>query len=508
MADDGGVARYRFGPLERRGLIAGWRGGQIAAVAVGLLVAVGVVRSRPSVAGAALALVAVAVGAAVAAWPIAGRTAEEWAPDAVRFVAGESRRRRAVRRDDPFASLRLLSVTLDTGEAPNRTAVAARRAPRAVGGPGRQIGVLCDEAAQTYTVVLAAEGPGFVLLGDGDKQRRVAAWSGTLAALAREGTVVHRLQWVQRSLPDGGTELHHHVAHHRAVPADSPAARSYDELLHATAPVTHRHEVLVAVTIHARRSHRAVRAAGGGHTGAVAVLVREVAAMRRRLADGDVDAGPVLDADALADCIRRGFDVDPFGSPRRRTSQTLDRDRASGRRRTSAPRWPWPMATDATWGRLRADGTWHATYWVAEWPRLDVGADFLSPLLLLSDVRRSTSVVMEPVPPTQAARQVEQARTADVADAELRRRGGFLATARRRREEEVLARREVELADGHAQYRFAGYVTVTCDGPDSLDEACGRVEQAAGQAGLELRRCYGDQRRAFASTLPLGRGLP
>ena len=70
-----------------------------------------------------------------------------------------------------------------------------------------------------------------------------------------------------------------------------------------------------------------------------------------------------------------------------------------------------------------------------------------------------------------------------------------------------MARREVELADGHAQFRFSGYVTVSASDPDALDEACGRAEQAAGQAGIELRRCYGDQVDAFLCTLPLCRGL-
>ena len=165
------------------------------------------------------------------------------------------------------------------------------------------------------------------------------------------------------------------------------------------------------------------------------------------------------------------------------------------------------MGVAAEWSCLRADATWHATYWVAEWPRTDVGPDFLGPLLLASDIRRTVSVVMEPLGPIEASRKVEQARTADIADAELRRRGGFLATARRRREEEILVRREVELADGHAQYRFSGYVTVSAADPGALEEACGRVEQAAGQAGLELRRCYGDQANTFLCTLPLGRGL-
>jgi hypothetical protein len=165
------------------------------------------------------------------------------------------------------------------------------------------------------------------------------------------------------------------------------------------------------------------------------------------------------------------------------------------------------MAVEVAWGRVHADGTWHATFWVSEWPRIDVGPDFLAPFLLPSAVRRTVSVVMEPLGPVEAARKIEKARTADIADAEIRRRGGFLATARRRREEEVLARRELELADGHAHYRFTGYVTVSAADLDGLDEAVATVEQSAARAGIELRRCYGAQLESLLCALPLGRGL-
>jgi hypothetical protein len=50
-------------------------------------------------------------------------------------------------------------------------------------------------------------------------------------------------------------------------------------------------------------------------------------------------------------------------------------------------------------------------------------------------------------------------------------------------------------------------VTVSASDSQVLDEACGRMEQVAGQAGLELRRCYGDQAMALTCTLPFGRGL-
>jgi hypothetical protein len=114
---------------------------------------------------------------------------------------------------------------------------------------------------------------------------------------------------------------------------------------------------------------------------------------------------------------------------------------------------------------------------------------------------------MEPVSPLRAARQVAQARTADLADGELRRRGGFLVTARQTREREGVEHRDAELADGHAQYRFSGYVAVTADDAEALRGACAALEQAGGQARMELRRLYGEQDAAWACTLPLGRGL-
>jgi hypothetical protein len=464
VAEEEAGTHYRFGPLERRGLIAGWRGGQIAAVATGLVVAVGLLRSRPSTIGVVLAFVALSVGVVVAVWPVGGRTVEEWAPDAARHVDVLRLQRRA-RRDRPFESLGVLGVDLTP------TGVMRSDPSDAGASPGTGAGVILDGSRQTYTAVLDVSAPGFVLMGADDKSRRVSAWSGVLASLARDGTTLHRVQWVERSLPDDGTAVRGYAAENAVMGAGDAPGRSYAGLVESEIGAVHRHEVLVSVTVHAGRAARAVRTAGGGTRGACALVLREAANLTRRLRDAGFHTGGVLDPGSVRDVVRR------------------------------------PMASQIEWGRIRSDEMWHATYWIAEWPRTDVGADFLGPLLLVADIRRSVSVVMEPVDARKAAQKIESARTADIADAELRRRGGFLATARRRREEEVLAQREVELADGHASFRFSGYVTVSAEDPDGLEEACGRVEQAAGQAGLELRRCYGDQAQAFTCTLPLGRGL-
>jgi hypothetical protein len=144
---------------------------------------------------------------------------------------------------------------------------------------------------------------------------------------------------------------------------------------------------------------------------------------------------------------------------------------------------------------------------VAQWPRTPVGPDFLAPLLLGAQGLRSISVAMEPVSSVRAHREVEHAVPKGMADEELRNQAGFASTARRRRAHETALRRERELADGHADFRLAGYLTVTAGDLDELRARCGETEQAAQQSFLEIRRLDGDQDVGFACTLPLARGL-
>jgi hypothetical protein len=116
-------------------------------------------------------------------------------------------------------------------------------------------------------------------------------------------------------------------------------------------------------------------------------------------------------------------------------------------------------------------------------------------------------VTIEAISPLKAMREVESARTSDSADRELRGRMGFMETARRRRQTEAVARREEELADGHAAVRFAGYVTVSAQTLEELERHCSDIEHAAQMARLELLRMYGQQDEAFKYTLPICRGL-
>jgi len=259
----------------------------------------------------------------------------------------------------------------------------------------------------------------------------------------------------------------------------SDCVASYEALLREVDADACTHDVVLAVQVRVSKSVGA----------SCAVLERELASLSRLLADADIMVDAVLTVDDLVTRLRRTYE--PNAAPQIAAPDAGD---------------AWPMAMEEEWARVRVDGLLHATFWIAEWPRTDVPGDFLAPLLLGSE-RASLSVVMQPLGPEKAVRKIEASRTADIADAELRRRSGFLSTARHSRASEVLARREAELADGHASFRYSGFLTVSATTDTELVAASDAVQHAASQARLVIRRLYGDQASAYTCTLPLARGL-
>jgi hypothetical protein len=354
--------------------------------------------------------------------------------------------------------------------------------------------------------VLAVKVTSFGLLDRGEQESRQGSWGGVLAGLAREGSPVSRIQWIERTVPADGDEIGRYLGEawdRDTAPVDSVPMQSYLELTSAAPAITTDHELFVCLQVDARLAWRQMKRAGGKQgpdAGACGVLLRELEGLADRLATADVQVIGALRPGTLAASLRVAFD--PWSRPGLARLATADPDR-DGVTEGAA----WPVASETSWNSYRTGGTFHATYWISGWPRIDVGAAFLSPLLLHAQMVRAIAVTIEPMSPLKAIREVEAARTSDVADRDLRGRMGFIETARGRRRTDAVARREEELADGHAALRFAGYVTVSARSLEMLERQCSEIEHAAQMARLELLRLYGQQEESFTYTLPLCRGL-
>ena len=491
---------YRFGPLERRGLLGQLRGGQAAAVATGAAAAILVLDRAPSAAGAFLGTLLFAGSLLIAFAPVGRRTAEEWAPVVLAFSLTLVRGRMRFRSRAPAGGM---VATERPGPLRRLLRHPAPDAPPAVKGVrildapyrDRPVGVLSELHGRRLTAVLACRVLAFSLLDAEAQERRLARW-GLILAGAAAGPV-RRIQWIERTAPAQGDELARWLHDERdpAVPLrGTPMIESYLELIGSTTRATQEHEVLIAVQIDARR------VADHGGDGPARALVEQTERIAQGLEAAEVTVLGALGPGQLARTLRTAFD--PYARAELAAVEAAEPDR-DGLAETNA----WPLGAREHWDQYESDGAVHATFWIGGWPRVDVSPMFMDALLGRSNVVRTVAVTFQPIAPDRSTREVEAAVTRDHADRELRHRFGQAETARHRQAQEATIRREAELAAGHAEVRLAGFVTVSGRDRDDLRRACSDVHEQAARARLELHRMYGQQAEAFAFTLPLCRGL-
>lgn len=492
---------YRFGPLDRGGWILGLAGAQCIAMATGILCG-GFLLDR----GVSVPLVVAPVFAAAAfAFGSVARTPiYELASPAARFAAAT-----VFRRNAWFAELPLLSGTAEDARRDPKlppfldglSLVDAGPVPWAPLTGVAGVGVVVDRNRRTVSASLRVAGRDFSLLERPDQERLIQLWGDALAGFCAERTAVESVRVSEWAAPAGVAQHERYLAVAGAASAGSEAHRSYEELLAEAGPIATSHDVLVTVTVATRRVRRRSSAALDGNAASVDALLEELRLLAARLEIAGLTVEGPLSAVQTAEALRLRCDPAAAG-----TLETRGRSLAALAGAVSRYN-AGPLATDARWSALVVDGSVHRTYWIAEWPRLEVGPNWLEPLLLHAGAVRCFAIHYEPVPPSRAFRRIERDATRLGADEEQRARSGFRIGARHRRAEEAVMEREAELVAGYAELEFAGFVTVTAADEASLSVACSEYEQAAAQAGLEIRPLGGRHDAGFVCTLPLGRGL-
>lgn len=476
---EAGPTTVRFGRRSTRGVLLGLSAPRLIAVAAALVVLVPSVYAAGP-AGVLATAPAWGLALTVAFVRLAGRPAAEWAPVAAHWAArratGQTTYRARPLRPRPAGTLAL------PGDA------AALRLHH---DPSTGAAMIHDPYADTVTAIARVRHPSFVLASPADQDRQVAAWGRVLASTCASGRIA-RIQVLQRTLPDSGHGVRAHFTAH-GLQDGTWAARQYAELLATAAPATERHETTISISLDLTRTRRAVKADGGGMTGAAAVLRRELTAVVGALRGAEITVTGWVDPDDLAVMLRLAYDPAAATTP------------------PAAPRQvatAGPVFVQEHPGHLVTDTGVHAVYWISEWPRSDVYPAFLSPVLLSAGVRRAVSIVAQPLTTAEAMRAVRRERVEYQTDAAHRAKTGQLTDAGAEQEWADVTRRERDLIAGHGDLRFAGFVVVTAADLDALAAAKAAIEQAAIQAGCETRLLLGQQAQAFtAAALPLARGI-
>ena len=489
---------YRFAPLDRTGLLLGLSGAQCALVGAGIFIAGGLLQSGVHL---GLTIVPLVVGAVLAFGSWEGRQLHQLIP-----LLGRHRASSALGRNRWRATVPLLTGTSTDGAKqpplpPFLEGLELFDAGLTTWSPSTAgTGVINDRRERTMSASLAVQGREFSLVERAEQERILAGWGDVLGGFCSERGTVSRVRVTEWAAPSGIGEHERFLAAH-ARPTNQAARAAYEALLAQAGPRIVSHEVLATITVDLRRI-RGGRRGERPEDAATDVLLEELRLLTNALAAAGVTAGPPLSVADTAAALRHRLDP-------------------TARRRINAPRpvtlaeaagliGSWnagPLATETDWGHLTVDGSLHRTYWIAEWPRLDVPPNWLEPLLLHAGGVRTFALLYEPVPPSRSQRRIDRDSTRLAADEEQRTRGGFRIGASHRRAQAAVLERESELVAGFRELEFAGFVTVSAPTLEVLERSCAEYEQVAAQAGLEIRPLHGRQDLGIVCSLPVGRGL-
>jgi hypothetical protein len=483
--------RYRLDPQDRTGWMYGLAGPQLITLGLGIVVSVLLMQGGAPLGAAAPVM---AVCAVLALVRIGGRSVLEWVPLVWRWVRSGGGKGQLWLA--PLTGANLAEVATPPLPPPLDGQVILVAGEDSVA----PIAVVHDENADTYAATLRVTGRQFALVERGEQENLLAMWGDALAPFCQERGPVVEVRWSEWAAPAGMEEQHAYLAEHMIDDPHDPAVVSYRQLLRTSAPVATRHEVLVTVVVSGGRVK--ARAAGADRRAvAIETLVNEVRLLRMRLERSGLSASAPLTPHEVARALR--VRLDPTVIP------TLDRrGRSLGDRAGLVePADGGPLAAKVTWKHWQVDGSFHRAFYFREWPRSEVGATWMSDLLLYGDAVRTIAVSYQPVPPRVSQRTITRQAAKLESDAEHRRKTGFRVGAHHRRAAEAVEEREEELVAGFAEFEFAGLVTVTAATEAGLEKACADIVQVSAGCKVELRPLDGRQAEGVGACLPLARGV-
>lgn len=486
--------RFRLSPLDSTGLMFGLGFAQLSLVAAGVVVGsiLMVMYSVP------VGLVVMVLGSGLGLFRMHGASFVDLAPQGARYL-----RQRASGQGAWFSIVPLLGG--DEHTAPpallDQDVIVVDPGPLGLGQPGAEIAVSRDRRAGTYAATLRVAGRQFALIDSSEQDWLVTHWGTALQAFIAERTPVVSIRWSEWAAPAGLEEHRRWLTDHLDDNPLHDVRVAYEQLLNEAGSRSTRHEVLVTVTIHGGKVRTGRRHEGDRVKAAVELLLTEMKLFSQRLQGAGLLVSLPLSPGEWARAMRLRLDPSCRGALDGRGRSLADTAGEVSLANAG------PIAAESTWTAWHTDGAWHRGLYVAEWPRLDVPADWMRDLMLYNGAVRTVSVFFEPVPRSKSQRSITRDAAKIESDAQQRSEKGFRVGAHHRRAARAVEEREEELVAGYGEFFYAGVVCVSASSLEELEAATDEITQVAASIGLELRPLHGRHDQAVTAVLPLARGV-
>ena len=485
---------FRLSPPDRTGLMFGLGLAQLVALGAGVVAGSMLMVSSSVPAGITILV----LGATLGLVRVQGTPVLVLAPHAVRFL-----RQRTSATQGWYTRVPLVGGNPEAapGALGDHDVVVIDAGEVGVGPPGQLIAVSRDRRAATYAATLRVAGRQFALTERSEQDWLLSQWGTALQAFIGERTPVQSIRWSEWAAPAGLEEHRSWLREHLDANPLADVREAYEQLLAQSGSASTRHEVLVTVTVQAARVKLGQRHNRDRVRAAIEVLMGEIRLFAQRLEGAGLAVSAPLSPTDWARAMR--LRLDPSCRARLDARRRSLGEIAGGVRIANSG----PDATENTWTAWHTDDAWHRALYVAEWPRLDVPAAWMSDLMLYNGSVRTVSVFLEAVPRSRSNRSITRDAAKLESDAEQRIQKGFRVGAHHRRAARAVEEREEELVNGYGEFLYAGIVTVTATTLADLEAAADEITQVAASTGLELRPLHGRHDQAVIATLPVARGL-
>jgi hypothetical protein len=356
----------------------------------------------------------------------------------------------------------------------------------AVNFDGSEAGLVAERVGRRRlltAVISVSGGDRFVFSGPDEQAAQISQWGEVLKGMAAEGSGLRRLQWVERATPQPST-----------VQSDWSAAAmgqvsteewdDYQSLHSSIGTAAIHHDVYLGAQVETEASG--------------ADALSEAASELAQLCEHLLAIGlrpKVLSRRGIAAVLRQWADP------------TADERLAYWGEESIPTTQAGPASRLVGYDAVRTDGYVHRVGQIAAWPRIDVGTEWMYPLLAAAvpGSVRTVSMHLEAVSTEQAFAEVRDARTTGGMAQRKRDEKGMITTEEEERRVDEARARERELTRGFRQHRIAGLVMVSSPAEETAARAWRQAERKATECHLDLRELHARGHEGWAATLPLCR---
>jgi hypothetical protein len=360
-------------------------------------------------------------------------------------------------------------------------------------GRGGRFGIAWNRRLGHMTATILVSSNSVWLAEDGDVDTWVANWHNWLAGFGYMPWV----PWVTvtvESSPDPGSTLRDQVE--AAIDPSSPLAarRIMGELVSLAPAVSAQIETRIAITFDPRRFPTAPK----GRLEAAAEVNNFLNQIEGGLGGCGVSVIGRATPEQLVATVRSAYDPGSRGVMSQMTSAAADGIETSNWSEAT------PVGAEALHDRYLHDSGMSVAWIWQQAPRTHVTSTVLSQLLAPTRWTKRTTLMFRPWPASSAARALESQNTAAQYKSEMSARLRHRISARDNQDLAYARQAAQEETMGAGLLQMSLYASVTVENPEELDRAVSHTESSAETSRIRLRRAWGSQDVAFATTLPLG----